>query len=217
MLSIDGIVYAGMANPMNLLTDTTDDVPEGGWELISLEDKPLNTPAGSESTAVLDDGTRVTLCNVTDPGYTVGVWLPTPGLEFLIETPRWSTPSDQVLLVGTSANGSPCSPETIASVCIPITGENDRLYQLQLVNDRDLGEIPGWADITTGRVGDTVCGDISLNYQPLLWDFGYYGYLGMVTVMAQRDLPVPATTPWGRLAFVVLMASAAVFILRARI
>ena len=31
----DGL-YLGMANPMNLRTDTTDDIPEGGWELISM-------------------------------------------------------------------------------------------------------------------------------------------------------------------------------------
>ena len=31
-------VYLGMANPMNLRTDPTDDVPEGGWELIKLRD-----------------------------------------------------------------------------------------------------------------------------------------------------------------------------------
>ncbi len=29
-------IYAGMANPANLLTDLTDDVPEGGWELWKL-------------------------------------------------------------------------------------------------------------------------------------------------------------------------------------
>jgi hypothetical protein len=29
-------LYLGMANPMNLLTDPTDDIPEGGWELIRL-------------------------------------------------------------------------------------------------------------------------------------------------------------------------------------
>jgi hypothetical protein len=34
-------LYLGMANPMNLRTDPTDDVPEGGWELIRL------TPGGS--------------------------------------------------------------------------------------------------------------------------------------------------------------------------
>ena len=31
-------LYIGMANPMNLLTDPNDELPEGGWELISLND-----------------------------------------------------------------------------------------------------------------------------------------------------------------------------------
>lgn len=35
MLSDDAL-YLGMANPRNLLTDTTDQLPEGGWELIQL-------------------------------------------------------------------------------------------------------------------------------------------------------------------------------------
>jgi hypothetical protein len=30
-------LYLGTANPMNLLTDPSDSVPEGGWELIRLE------------------------------------------------------------------------------------------------------------------------------------------------------------------------------------
>lgn len=36
MVSEDAL-YLGMANPMNLLTDPEDDMPEGGWELIRLE------------------------------------------------------------------------------------------------------------------------------------------------------------------------------------
>ncbi len=32
----DDNLYLGMANPMNLLTDPNDGVPEGGWELLSL-------------------------------------------------------------------------------------------------------------------------------------------------------------------------------------
>jgi hypothetical protein len=35
MLSADDL-YLGMANPMNLLTDPEDDLPEGGWELLRL-------------------------------------------------------------------------------------------------------------------------------------------------------------------------------------
>ncbi|MFV2020892.1 hypothetical protein [Micromonospora sp. LOL_023] len=40
MVADGSTLYLGMANPMNLRTDPTDDVPEGGWELIRL------TPAG---------------------------------------------------------------------------------------------------------------------------------------------------------------------------
>jgi hypothetical protein len=37
---VDGsTVYIGTANPMNLRTDLTDDVPEGGWELLKLTPK----------------------------------------------------------------------------------------------------------------------------------------------------------------------------------
>jgi hypothetical protein len=32
----DDFLYLGMANPMNLMTDTSDDLPEGGWELLCL-------------------------------------------------------------------------------------------------------------------------------------------------------------------------------------
>jgi hypothetical protein len=35
MLSADAL-YLGMANPMNLLTDPDDALPEGGWELLRL-------------------------------------------------------------------------------------------------------------------------------------------------------------------------------------
>lgn len=37
MLAGDDYILLGMANPMNLLTDTTDDRPEGGWELVKME------------------------------------------------------------------------------------------------------------------------------------------------------------------------------------
>jgi hypothetical protein len=36
MVSDESGVYLGMANPMNLLTDLSDDKPEGGWELLHL-------------------------------------------------------------------------------------------------------------------------------------------------------------------------------------
>ena len=36
MVSTPSALYLGSANPMNLMTDPTDDRPEGGWELIKL-------------------------------------------------------------------------------------------------------------------------------------------------------------------------------------
>ncbi|GAA3732361.1 hypothetical protein GCM10022225_12990 [Plantactinospora mayteni] len=49
---VDGpAVYLGMANPMNLRTDRSDDIPEGGWELIRLPG--ANAPStAKEKTAV---------------------------------------------------------------------------------------------------------------------------------------------------------------------
>jgi hypothetical protein len=38
----DGL-FMGMANAMNLMVDTTDDLPEGGWELILLRDAQCDT------------------------------------------------------------------------------------------------------------------------------------------------------------------------------
>jgi hypothetical protein len=42
----DDALYLGTANPMNLLTDPTDLIPEGGWELISLSGVPGELPEG---------------------------------------------------------------------------------------------------------------------------------------------------------------------------
>ena len=36
MVSDDEALYLGTANPMNLLTDPDDEIPEGGWELMKL-------------------------------------------------------------------------------------------------------------------------------------------------------------------------------------
>jgi hypothetical protein len=39
MVSDEQNLYLGMANPMNLMTDTTDEKPEGGWELIRMSEE----------------------------------------------------------------------------------------------------------------------------------------------------------------------------------
>lgn len=54
MLADSDRIYFGMANPMNLLTDTTDDLPEGGWELLAREDLEIDgdlVPADLEDQA----------------------------------------------------------------------------------------------------------------------------------------------------------------------
>jgi hypothetical protein len=47
MVSTKDALYLGTANPMNLLTDETDSMPEGGWELIRLERTILGTMNGA--------------------------------------------------------------------------------------------------------------------------------------------------------------------------
>ncbi len=51
MVADEDAIYLGTANPMNLLTNTGDDKPEGGWELRSLTGLPgpVPSPAASES------------------------------------------------------------------------------------------------------------------------------------------------------------------------
>jgi len=36
-----GDLYMGMANPSNISTDPTDDIPDGGWELIRMRRRSL--------------------------------------------------------------------------------------------------------------------------------------------------------------------------------
>jgi len=46
MVSDADHLYLGMANPMNLMTDLTDDKPEGGWELIKMSEKTSTGGSG---------------------------------------------------------------------------------------------------------------------------------------------------------------------------
>jgi len=43
----DEVLYLGMANPMNLLTNLNDTLPEGGWELIQLSEKNSGMSQGT--------------------------------------------------------------------------------------------------------------------------------------------------------------------------
>lgn len=47
MVSDDQNLYLGMANPMNLMTDPTDEKPEGGWELIKMSENGGSSGGGS--------------------------------------------------------------------------------------------------------------------------------------------------------------------------
>lgn len=218
MRSVGNRVYAGMANPMNLLTDAGDDVPEGGWELLRLDDVAPNTPTGDEVTVTLADGSQVTLCDVQDPGYTVGVRLPLAGLPEFIPPPEGYLPSPDLVLVGTSANASTCGGGSLAGVCLPSAGIASRLFQLQLVDDPDLGPVPAWVDITMSFPQGLVCGEINPGAQDLLWELGYNGYLGIVTVLARADVSgIPDGSPLGRAALVLLMVIAALIIIRLRL
>lgn len=59
MVSDDEHLYLGMANPMNLMTDTTDDKPEGGWELIQMtEDTPQTNNGGGGGCAYNPNQTK---------------------------------------------------------------------------------------------------------------------------------------------------------------
>ncbi len=215
--SVDGDVYAGMANPMNLLTDTSDDLPEGGWELIRLEDEAPNTPAMPETTVALDDGTRVTLCDVQAPGYTVGMWLPLSTLPTLVPVPRGMLPATAIMLVGTSANAGTCADGTLAQVCLESQSNGARVHQLQLVEDPDLGPIPAWVDITTHAEGDLVCGSITVDAQPLLWQLGYHGYLGLVTVLDRQTEPgIPDASPLGWAGLILLIGVVGAIAIRLR-
>ena len=51
----DDQLYLGMANPMNLLTDPTDRLPEGGWELRQLTECP-SLPQDECADVILWDG-----------------------------------------------------------------------------------------------------------------------------------------------------------------
>jgi hypothetical protein len=215
LVSAPSGLYAGMANPMNLLTDTTDDVPEGGWEVIRLADLPHNTPAGNPVQVTLPDGSRVTFCGVDEPGYTVGAWVPTPCCGLWMPVPPNYRAPERMLILGSSAvltteNG--CSGAWPMTVCVPNPGPGlTRLLQ-PVANGAGMS----WQDITTSSFGDLVCGELQEGSQPLLHALGYHGYLGAVVALQQNE-PIPAVSGWGMAALAALMAAVGAAALRSRL
>jgi hypothetical protein len=208
-------LYVGTANPMNLLTDTADDLPEGGWEVLRLVDLPKNTPAGDNVVVTLPNGSTVTYCGVEESGYTVGTWVPTPCCGQWVPVPPNYQAPQQMMLLGTSAalNGeNGCAGTWPIPVCVPDPGYGlARLYQPVLT-----GSTMEWVDITTGSTGELVCGELQEGSQPLLQALGYQGYLGVVVALQHND-PIPALAGWGLAALACLLAAAGAVALRGRI
>ncbi len=210
MVTLDDVIFVGMANPMNLLTDPADKVPEGGWELIQLEDLPPNTNQGFQKWVFLDDGTLIRFCEVQEPGHTMGIWLPLAGLPALIPPLPAHSRTNEVMLVATSAQFVACSPDVQVEICLPSTTTNDHIVQLQTMPD----STPGWVNITTKRRGDLVCGTIRTDNQDLMADLGYWGYLGIIGL--QQLHVIPDAGPLAHALLVVLIALAALVVIRMR-
>lgn len=88
MVSDEKGLYLGMANPMNLLTDPADDMPEGGWELIRIAPPALRVHKagdGSGTVTSTPDGVDCGITCTAQYGYGEGVMLqatPAVGSEF---------------------------------------------------------------------------------------------------------------------------------------
>jgi hypothetical protein len=208
-------LYVGTANPMNLLTDTTDDLPEGGWEVLRLVDRPVNTPTGSDVAVTLPDGSTVTLCGVEEEGYTVGTWVPTPCCGAWLPVPPNYQQPRRMLLVGSSAllseeNG--CSATGPVTVCVPNPGAG----ATRLLQPVAVGGSMTWEDITAYSYGPLVCGTLVEGSQALIQGLGYHGYLGAVVELQQNEA-IPALSGWGVAALVALLAAAGAAALRSRL
>jgi hypothetical protein len=214
MTSAPSGLFLGMANPMNLLTDLTDDVPEGGWEVIRLVDKPMNTPTGTNVTVTLDDGSTVTYCGIDQAGYTAGTWVPTPCCGYWLPVPVNFQAPTRMMILGSSATISDqgnCNGPYPLHVCVPdAPGGGGRLYQPLVTSGSSEPEFV-WQDITTGSANGKVCGDVQEGSQRLLNALGYNGYLGIV-VRLDPVPPIPALAPWALalLALLIAMCGAAV-------
>ena len=152
ILSADSM-FLGMANPMNLLTDTTDDIPEGGWELIELARKTKNTPQGRNVEVELVNDATITFRHVKKAGFTAATTVPNPfrsgapaqaGTHPLWEgfdlngpaMARGATAPQELLLISSSADwlsgdGRP------AEACVPTDDPvTANLFQLQFNSER---------------------------------------------------------------------------------
>jgi len=162
---VDDALYLGIADPMNLATDPTDEKPEGGWELIRLRVNPPNTPVGSNVDVTLPNGVTVNYCNVTREGYTVSDDFPN-----VLEIPGFVPPEgyafpNSFYLIGSSAEWRVgCSSGQLASVCIPYAIGQAKLFQLEY----DPENLYRWRDITTSCGPTHICGSVTNLFMGLL-------------------------------------------------
>ncbi len=198
-----GSLYLGMANPMNLLADTTDSLPEGGWELIKLTAKQPNTSPGDNVPVWLDNGTTVTFCHVETSGFTAGTTIPNliPD-DGLIPYPAGFVRPDNFYLISSSAAWRQgCSRASLAQVCVPSTNSKSHLFQLQY--DPAAGFM--WKDITSTNDGSLVCGTIDASF------------IGALSAMAPiRYEPLPTLSEWGMVLMTLLLGMTSVLFLKKR-
>ncbi len=178
VVSDDSGLYLGMANPMNLLTDSTAG-PLGGWELIKLEAKTPNTPTGDKVTVPLQDGASITFCHVDAAGHTVSLALPQDNLPASLPDGR---SLNAALLVGSTAdwrNG--CQSDQLATLTYPI-GSAVNPHMFQLVWD-PASHQHQWVDITGTVSGGNVTGTINGHF---------LGVIAIVSIPNHTGIAVPA-------------------------
>ena len=205
LLSSGPSLWVGTANPMNLMTDPADDRPEGGWELLRLDDLPYNTEAGPVVTAV-DDTARVTFCGVDIAGYTRVVPLVVPCCGEIVPLPDGYLQPELLWLVGTSAQVTYCE-DGLAQVCLPSTRDDSVLVQLIPSAEGPLQ----WLPLASGDAGEMMCGMLEFGAQDAAAALGYDGYLGIIGVLQTPRTPI---SPVAAGAFAVLLALAGAFALR---
>lgn len=168
---------------MNLLTDTTDDLPEGGWELLELTRKTENTPQGRNVAVDLGSGATITFRRVRKAGFTAGMTTANPfrfnpsalarihplwedsDLDGPAKTSGANAPQELFSISSSADWRSGGGNRTLAEACVPANDlRNAGLFQLRFNSNRGYF----WKDITT-RVTDTqVCGRVTKKFMGAL-------------------------------------------------
>jgi len=192
-------MYIGTANPMNLMTNPSDSLPEGGWELIELTKRPPNTPVGNDVGVSLQNGITVTYCQVTQSGVTAATSIANPFETDPIPPPDGYRKPSVYFTIGSSASWRQqiCGTKQ-ASVCVPVSASFEHLFQLQF--NRSTGRFE-WVDITERQTQISVCGSINS------------GFIGVLALMRPINI-VPTLSQWGLILLFIALLSAGGMCLR---